>query len=45
MDAVRLGGDVTYLSPEEVALCVENVENTNERAWALWKKQALSKKR
>jgi len=45
MDAVRLGGAVTYLSPDEVALCVESVESTNERAWALWKKQALGKKR
>ncbi len=45
MDAMRLGPDVTYLSPEEVALCVEGVESTNERAWALWKKQALGKKR
>jgi ribulose-5-phosphate 4-epimerase/fuculose-1-phosphate aldolase len=45
MDAMRLGGDVTYLSPEEVALCVEGVESTNERAWALWKKQALGKRR
>jgi HCOMODA/2-hydroxy-3-carboxy-muconic semialdehyde decarboxylase len=45
MDAMRLGDDVTYLSPEEVALCVEGVESTNERAWALWKKEALGKKR
>jgi HCOMODA/2-hydroxy-3-carboxy-muconic semialdehyde decarboxylase len=45
MDAIRLGGDVTYLSPEEVALCVEGVESTNERAWALWKKEALGKRR
>jgi hypothetical protein len=36
---------VTYLSDDEVALCVDGVESTNERAWALWKKQALSKKR
>jgi HCOMODA/2-hydroxy-3-carboxy-muconic semialdehyde decarboxylase len=45
IDAMRLGGDVTYLSDDEVALCVESVENTNERAWAMWKKQALSKQR
>jgi ribulose-5-phosphate 4-epimerase/fuculose-1-phosphate aldolase len=45
MDAMRLGGEVTYLSPDEVALCVEGVESTNERAWALWKKQALGKRR
>jgi len=45
MDAIRLGGEVTYLSPDEVALCVDGVESTNERAWALWKKQALGKRR
>ena len=45
MDAMRLGGEVTYLSPEEVALCVDGVESTNERAWALWKKEALGKRR
>jgi HCOMODA/2-hydroxy-3-carboxy-muconic semialdehyde decarboxylase len=45
MDALRLGGEVTYLSDDEVALCVDTVENTNERAWAMWKKQAMSKRR
>ena len=45
MDAMRMGGEVTYLSDDEVALCVDSVENTNLRAWAMWKKQALSKRR
>ena len=45
MDAMRMGGEVTYLQDDEVALCVETVENTNERAWAMWKKQALGVKR
>jgi ribulose-5-phosphate 4-epimerase/fuculose-1-phosphate aldolase len=44
MEAMRLG-DVNYLTPEEVAHCVEGVESTNERAWALWKKEALGRKR
>ncbi len=45
MDALRLGGEITYLSDDEVALCVESVENTNLRTWAMWKKQAMSKRR
>ncbi len=45
LDAMRMGGEVTYLQDDEVALCVETVENTNERAWAMWKKQALGVKR
>jgi ribulose-5-phosphate 4-epimerase/fuculose-1-phosphate aldolase len=44
MEAMRLG-DVNYLSDIEVAQCVEGVESTNERAWALWKKEASGKKR
>ncbi len=44
MEAMRLG-DVNYLSDVEVAQCVEGVESTNERAWALWKKEASGKKR
>lgn len=44
MEAMRLG-EVTYLSLDEAAKCVANVESTNERAWALWKRQALGRKR
>ncbi len=47
MEAMRLG-EVNYLSDAEVAYCVDGVdgvESTNERAWAMWKKQALSKPR
>ncbi len=42
MEAMRLG-DVTYLDEIEVEKCVEGVESTNLRAWALWKKQVLGK--
>jgi len=45
MDAVRLGGEVNYLNPDEVEACLAGVESTNERAWALWKKEASGKKR
>lgn len=44
MEAMRLG-PVNYLSDVEVERCVEGVESTNERAWALWKKEASGKKR
>jgi ribulose-5-phosphate 4-epimerase/fuculose-1-phosphate aldolase len=44
MEAMRLG-PVNYLSDVEVERCVEGVESTNERAWALWKKEAAGKKR
>jgi HCOMODA/2-hydroxy-3-carboxy-muconic semialdehyde decarboxylase len=47
MEAMRLGGEVNYLNESEVEYCTgpEGVENTNERAWALWKKEAAGKKR
>ena len=44
MEAMRLG-EVTYLSDSEVEHCLAGVETTNERAWALWKKEAAGKKR
>jgi HCOMODA/2-hydroxy-3-carboxy-muconic semialdehyde decarboxylase len=45
MDALRLGGEVNYLNADEVEACLAGVENTNERAWALWKKESSGKKR
>ena len=45
MDALRLGGEINYLNENEVEYCMEGVESTNERAWALWKKEAAGKKR
>jgi ribulose-5-phosphate 4-epimerase/fuculose-1-phosphate aldolase len=44
MEAMRLG-EVNYLNPDEVEACLEGVESTNERAWALWKKESAGKKR
>ncbi len=44
MEAMRLG-EVNYMNPEEVEACLAGVESTNERAWALWKKEASGKKR
>ena len=43
--AMRLGGEVNYLNENEVEYCMEGVESTNERAWALWKKESSGKKR
>jgi HCOMODA/2-hydroxy-3-carboxy-muconic semialdehyde decarboxylase len=47
MEATRLGGEVNYLNESEVEYCTgpEGVENTNERAWALWKRESSGKKR
>ncbi|HLI23271.1 MAG TPA: class II aldolase/adducin family protein, partial [Stellaceae bacterium] len=44
MDAMRLG-EVNYLNADEVAACLKNLEGTQERAWALWRKEASGKKR
>jgi HCOMODA/2-hydroxy-3-carboxy-muconic semialdehyde decarboxylase len=44
MEAMRLG-EVNYLNPDEVEACLESVESTNERAWALWEKESAGKKR
>ncbi|HEV8015857.1 MAG TPA: class II aldolase/adducin family protein [Stellaceae bacterium] len=44
MEAMRLG-PVNYLNPDEVEASVAGVETTNERAWALWKKESSGKKR
>jgi HCOMODA/2-hydroxy-3-carboxy-muconic semialdehyde decarboxylase len=45
MEAMRLGGEINYLNESEVEYCMEGVESTNERAWALWKKESSGKKR
>jgi len=45
MEAMRLGSEVNYLNESEVEYCMEGVESTNERAWALWKKESSGKKR
>ena len=43
--AMALGGEITYLAPEEVRK-YENLGAVGyERAWELWKRKAMSEKR
>ncbi len=44
IDAMRLGPDVDYLSPEEAAYAAERVPPDNERAWNLWKLDAAKRR-
>jgi HCOMODA/2-hydroxy-3-carboxy-muconic semialdehyde decarboxylase len=39
--AMALGGNVTYLTPEEAQKAQASVEGTVSRPWELWKKKAL----
>jgi ribulose-5-phosphate 4-epimerase/fuculose-1-phosphate aldolase len=42
LEAIGLGGDVTYLAPEEARKVLESGENRGyERPWELWKREAL----
>jgi HCOMODA/2-hydroxy-3-carboxy-muconic semialdehyde decarboxylase len=42
LEAIGLGGEVTYLDPEEARKVLEAGENRGyERPWELWKRQAL----
>ena len=44
LQAIGLGGDVTYLSAEETREILEAGENRGyERPWELWKRQALAR--
>ena len=44
MQAMGLGGQVTYLDPEEARKVVESGENRSyERAWELWKQKVQAK--
>ena len=43
MEAMRLG-DVTYLTAEEAAACVRNVEPQMQRPWAFWKEAAETRR-
>jgi HCOMODA/2-hydroxy-3-carboxy-muconic semialdehyde decarboxylase len=44
LQAIGLGGAVTYLDPQEARKVVESGENRSyERAWELWKEKVLSK--
>jgi HCOMODA/2-hydroxy-3-carboxy-muconic semialdehyde decarboxylase len=40
--AIALGGDVTYLTPDEVTKTMGGVGGY-ERAWELWKRKALAR--
>ena len=41
--AMALGGQVTYLDPEEARLAEASVSGTVPRPWELWKKKALAR--
>jgi HCOMODA/2-hydroxy-3-carboxy-muconic semialdehyde decarboxylase len=46
LQAIGLGGKVTYLSPDEATLVVETGENGGyERPWELWKRHAFQGER
>jgi hypothetical protein len=39
-----MGGPITYLDPKEAQAVLDSGENRGyERAWELWKKQAITK--
>lgn len=42
-EAVALGGQVTFLSPEEANETSKMVDRTYQRAWNLWKREAVAK--
>jgi ribulose-5-phosphate 4-epimerase/fuculose-1-phosphate aldolase len=43
LEAIGLGGDVTYLAPEETELVRASGENRgSERPWELWKRHAMA---
>lgn len=43
VQAIILGGSITYLEPEEGRLAAVNIAGTIGRPWELWKKKALGK--
>lgn len=43
LQAVGLGGPVTYLAPEESAKAMAVLDQIHSRAWQLWKQAALEK--
>ncbi len=43
MQALGLGGSITYLEPEEGKLAETNIATTIARPWELWKRKALAK--
>jgi len=43
LQAIQLGGTITYLEPEEGRLATQNIMATVGRPWELWKRKALGK--
>ena len=43
VQAIMLGGSITYLQPEEGRLAAANIAGTIGRPWELWKKKALGR--
>ena len=43
LQAIQLGGTITYLEPEEGRLATQNIMPTVGRPWELWKRKALGK--
>ncbi len=43
LQAIQLGGSITYLEPEEGRLADQNIMPTVGRPWELWKRKALGK--
>ena len=44
LQAMSMGGPITYLDPKEAQAVLDSGENRGyERAWELWKKQAMAK--
>ena len=42
VQALMLGGSISYLEPEEARLAAANIAGTIGRAWELWKRKALA---
>ncbi len=45
VQAIMLGGSITYLEPEEGRLAAANIAATIGRPWELWKRKALAKEK
>jgi hypothetical protein len=43
MQAIMLGGPLTYLDPEEGQKNEANLEVAKARSWDLWKREAMEK--
>jgi ribulose-5-phosphate 4-epimerase/fuculose-1-phosphate aldolase len=44
LQAMQLGGEVTFLSEAESLACVQNIEGQVQRPWDLWVEQARAKR-